>query len=52
MGDHGPRVLGVEGVDPADELEEGGGVLGDPVVRPGRQLELLDFSPVGVTHLR
>ena len=36
---------------PADELEEGGGVLGYTVVRPGSQLELFDLPAVSVPHL-
>ena len=51
VGDDRPAVRGVELVDPPDELEEGGAVLGDPVVRPGRELELLHLPPVRVAHL-
>ena len=50
--DHRSTVRSVELVDPSDELEEGGAVLGYAVVRPGRELELLDLSPVCVTHLK
>ena len=51
VGDYGAAVRGVELVDPPDELEEGGAVLRDPVVWPGRELELLHLSPVCVAHL-
>ena len=51
MGDDGSRVPGVEGMDAVDELEEGGGVLRHPVVRPRRKLELFDLTPVSVPHL-
>ena len=51
VSDDGPGVGGVHHVDPADKLEEGGGVLGHPVVRPGGELELLHLPPVRVPHL-
>ena len=51
VGDDGPGVPGVEGVDAVDELEEGGGVLRHPMVRPRRKLELFDLTPVSVPHL-
>ena len=35
----------------AQVLEEGGGVLRHPVVRPRRKLELFDLTPVSVPHL-
>jgi len=38
--DDGPGVRGVAGLDPAQEGQEGGGVLRDAVVRPRRKLEL------------
>ena len=34
-----------------DKLEEGGAVFRHPVIWPRGELELLDFSPVCVTHL-
>ena len=36
---------------PSDELQEWGRVLWDPVVRPGRELELFHLPTVRVTHL-
>jgi len=44
VGDDGPGVRRVAGLDPAEEGQEGGRVLGDPVVRPRRELELTDLS--------
>ena len=52
VSDDGTRVCGVHHVDSPDELEEGGAVLGHAVVRPGRELELLDLPPVRVAHLQ
>ena len=43
MDHHGPGVRGVAGLDAAQEGQEGGGVLGHAVVRPGRELELADL---------
>lgn len=37
---HGPRVRRIAGLHPSEEGQEQGGVLGHPVVRPGRELEL------------
>lgn len=37
---HGPRVRGIARLHPSQEGQEQGGVLGHPVVRPGRELEL------------
>ena len=51
VSDHRAAVRRVELVDPSDELEEGSAVLGNTVVRPGRELELLHLPPVCVTHL-
>ena len=52
VGHDGAAVRGVEHVDAADELEEGGAVFRHSVVWPGRELELLHLSPVRVTHLK
>ena len=51
VGDDGPAIRAVELVDPPDELKERRAVLRDPVVRPGRELELLHLPPVSVAHL-
>ena len=51
VGDDGPAVRAVELVDPPDELKERRAVLRHPVVRPGRELELLHLPPVCVAHL-
>lgn len=40
MGDDGSGVGRVAGLYPAKEGQEGGGVLGNTVVRPRRELEL------------
>lgn len=37
---HGPRVWRIARFHPPEEGQEGGGVLGHPVVWPGRELEL------------
>ena len=52
VGDHGSTVRGVETVDAADELEEGGAVLGHSMIRPGCELELLHLSSISVAHLK
>ena len=43
---HNDRALvgGSESLDPPDKLEQGRGVVGDSVVRPGRELELMNFA--------
>ena len=51
MGGYRAGVGRVHDVYPPDELQEGGGVLGDPVVRPGGVLELPHLPPVRVAHL-
>lgn len=43
MGDDGSGVGRVAGLYPAKEGQEGGGVLGNTVVRPRRELELTDL---------
>ena len=40
---HGSGIWGVAGLDAAQEGQEGGGVLGHAMVRPGRELELADL---------
>lgn len=40
---HGPCVWGIARFHPPEEGQEGGGVLGHPVVWPGRELELPHF---------
>ena len=51
MRDDRPRVGGIAPAHPPEELEEGGGVLGDPVVGPRRVLVLLHLATVGEAHL-
>lgn len=42
--DHGTGVWRVAGLHPAQESQEGGRVFGDPVIRPGRELEVTNFT--------
>lgn len=44
-------VRGVAGFDPAQEVEEGGGVFWHAVIRPGCKLELAHFSPLTIATL-
>lgn len=44
MDDHGTGVWRVAGLHPAQESQEGRGVFGDPVIRPGRELEVTNFT--------
>lgn len=41
---HGPRVWRIASFHPSEEGQERSGVLGHPVVRPGRELELPHLS--------
>lgn len=52
MGDDGSGVRRVAGFDPAEEVEEGGGILRHAVIRPGRELELTYFPPLAAAALR
>ena len=52
VGDNGSSVWGVAGLDPAEEGQEGGGVLGHPVVGPGCELELPHLPPLTTATLR
>lgn len=40
---HGASVRWVAGLNSAQERQEGGGVFRDPVIRPGRELEVTDL---------
>lgn len=40
---HGAGVRRVAGLHSAQERQEGGGVLGNSVIRPGRELEVTDL---------
>jgi hypothetical protein len=50
--DNGPRLGGVHAPHSLQELEEGRGVVGDPMVGPGGELELFDLSPFRVHALK
>lgn len=47
----GSSVRGVAGFDPAEEVEERGGILRHAVVWPGCELELAHFSPLAAAAL-
>lgn len=51
MSDDRSGVRRVAGFDPAEEVEEGGGILGHAVVWPGRKLELTHFPPLAAAAL-
>lgn len=51
VSDDGSGVRRVAGFDPAEEVEEGGGILRHAVIRPGCKLELTHFSPLAVATL-
>lgn len=44
MNDHGTCIWRVAGLDPAQESQEGGGVLRHAVVRPGCKLEVTNLT--------
>lgn len=48
----GASIRRVAGFDPAEEVEEGGGILWHPVVGPGCKLELTHLSPLTVPVLK
>lgn len=52
VGDDGSGVRRVAGFDPAEEVEEGGGVLRHAVIRPRCELELTYFPPLAAATLR
>lgn len=52
MSDDGSGVRGVAGFDPAEEVEEGSGILWYAVIRPGCELELTHFPPLAAAALR
>ena len=45
VSDDGSGVRRVAGFDPAEEVEEGGGILWHAVIWPGCKLELTHLSP-------
>lgn len=45
VSDDGSGIWRVAGFDPAEEVEEGGGILRHTVIWPGCKLELTHFSP-------
>lgn len=47
----GSGIRGVAGFDPAEEVEERGGVLWHAVIWPGCKLELTHFSPLAAAAL-
>lgn len=51
MSDDRSGVRRVAGFDPAEEVEEGGGILGHAVIWPGRKLELTHFPPLAAAAL-
>lgn len=44
MHNHWSSIWGVAGFDPAEEGQERGGMFGDPVVRPGCELEVTNLT--------
>lgn len=52
MSDDGSGIRGVAGFDPAEEVEEGSGILRYAVIRPGCELELAHFPPLAAAALR
>ena len=44
MDDHGSCIWRVAGLNPPEEGQEGRRVLGHPVVRPGRELEVTNLT--------
>ena len=52
MCDNRPRVSGIHHMYSSYELQEWCRVLWHPVVRPGSELELFNFSPISIAHLR
>lgn len=52
MGDDGAGVRRVAGFDPAEEVEEGGGILRHAVIWPGSELELTHFPSLAAAALR
>lgn len=44
MDNHGTGIWRVAGLHPAQESQEGCGVFGDPMIWPGRKLEVTNFT--------
>lgn len=52
MSDDGSGIRRVAGFDPAEEVEEGSGILRNAVIRPGCELELAHLPPLAAAALR